>query len=114
MNPSKEEALARIEAIEKETEELRKIIERPEKLVYNPCKFYVGIKDGLYYMLIGFSVCNNYGFYSCKHGHWQLYSRDGSKSGQACLDCHLNVFDDIKVFDNWDEGMHYFYARYKE
>ena len=95
----KDEAMKRLEAVEKETAELKKIIESPDGLVYDKYMIYVAT-DGTWVDIlvgnddIGFMWVNAKSF-------TQFYTHDFAKTGQAALDSmedwNIHVFSDYKA-----------------
>lgn len=102
---NKDEALRRLDAIEKEQAELRKIIEKGDTLVFRRDKIYVALYDGKPWMMLGEA---NAGF--C---FYQLIDTESSyamskKSGQECLLYHTNAGFDIHVFDATTDALAFF------
>lgn len=94
---NKDAAMKRLEAIEKETAELKKIIESPDRLVYDKSKFYVAT-DGTWTDIlvgnddVGFMWVNAKSFI-------QFYTHDFAKTGQGALDDMKDW--DIHVFHDY-------------
>ena len=104
----KDKAMERLDAIEKEAKELRKIIDG-KKIEYSMKKLYVGIKDGQPYILAGDSSNQYYRFHTfsgCSPTEEGWYFPQ--KTGQECIDYHLKDGFDIHVFDNTKEALQFF------
>lgn len=103
----KQAVMKRLDAIEREAQELRAIIEKP--LVYDDTKIYIGVKDGEPHIMVGNIAHNYYRFhcfarqYKSEHG-WS----SPKNTGQECLDYHLNAGFEIREFDNTKEAFEYF------
>jgi hypothetical protein len=108
----KKEAIKRLDALEEEASKLRKIIEEPEVLVYDPDNVYVAIIEGIPYLLAVNSGNKGYARWHSwrsnaptQHG-WSM----DHGTGQAALDYVSR--DCINVFRNAREGIEYFYQEY--
>ena len=103
-----DKAMERLDAIEKEARELRKIIDG-ETIEYSMRKLYVGIKYGQPYILAGLSTDGYYRFHTFtglnpSEEAWSF----AKKTGQECIDYHLKDGFDIHVFDNTKEALQFF------
>lgn len=109
----KTDAMKRLDAIEREAEELRKIIEKPEGFIFDDHKLYVAIIDEEPYLLT-----QNVDTEECE---W--HSFDGSHpigttwagehvSGQAALD-YVETSGEIHEFSSAREGLEFFMKHYK-
>ena len=105
----KDKAMERLDAIEKEAKELRKIIDG-KKIEYSMKKLYVGIKDGRPYILAGTN--DDYYRFHCFNGPNPSEQGWGfpQKTGQDCLDYHLKCGFDIYVFDDTQKALQFFIA----
>ena len=110
----KKEAVKRLDALESEARELRKIIEAPEepkRLVYDWRKVYVAVSPAseMPYLLAGKS--------EDQYLRWHLFRNTeqgwapASKTGQEALDSVQGQFE-VREFDDPRAGIDYFYALY--
>jgi hypothetical protein len=112
----KQEAIKRLDALDNEAKELRKIIEQGD-MVYDEGKIYIGIMcDEPYvmtgrYPLPGSAFC----FQSFDRGKKELIRWDSEKAtGQECLDQHLSDGFDIHAFDSTREAFQFFLDNLRE
>lgn len=107
----KANAMARLDAIEREASELRKIIEGKTGLVYDESKIYVGLLDDQPYVMSGRSCNPNAGFvfqsFSGDRPALKIYSYP-RETGQACLDYHINAGFEIRAFSDTKEALQFF------
>lgn len=106
---NKSEAISRLDAIEKEQAELRKIIEKGDKIVYDITRLYVAIYKGDPYILAGDGTSryfrfHTFGDYNMSEQGWS----SSNKTGQECIDYHLSAGFDIHVFDDTKEALQFF------
>lgn len=104
----KDKAMERLDAIEKEAKELRKIIDG-KRIEYGMGKLYVGVKDGEPYILTGSNTEKHYRFHTLagltpSEQAWSC----SQKTGQDCIDYHLADGFDIYVFDDTKKALQFF------
>ena len=104
----KDKAMDRLDAIEKEARELRKIIDVKE-IEYSMHKLYVGIKDGQPYILAGDRSNQYYRFHTfAAYAPTEHAWSNTKKTGQECIDYHIKSGFDIHVFDNTRKALQFF------
>lgn len=110
----KTSATARLDAIEREAKELRKIIESPEKLVYDQRKLYVGIdQTGCVGLLTARPNGRDWRFHSFEPYHAAMVGwGDSDSSAEACIDGFIKNGGTVKEFKPL-EGLKYFISHYK-
>jgi hypothetical protein len=103
----KTEAMKRLDAIEEEAKELRKIIieNKKMKIYYDWHKLYVGVKDNVPYLLLG-EDSKHFNFYNirCTDGRWY----DIIKNSQECIDSHIKDGFEIYEFDDTRKALEFF------
>jgi len=107
---NKNEAIKRLDAIEKEQAELRKIIEKGDKIVYDISKLYVGILNGCPYIMVGKGGSKeHFNMHSLDNGvpTCMTYT-DDSDRGQECIDAHIERGFTIHVFDDTKKALQFF------
>jgi hypothetical protein len=105
---NKQETIKRIAAIESEAKELRKIVERgdkiiydqDDKIIYDKDKIYIGIKDNIPYIMAGSEVDHYYRFHSFRKCSTEQGWCASKTTGQACLDYHITSGFRIYDVDN--------------
>lgn len=100
----KQEAMNRLDAIEREAKALREIIEG-EKIVFDGNRIYVATKTAESpYILLGGS-CEEKGFYSLEDTEYRMFSLS---SGQECIDKAIRYGYTIRRFSNTREALTFF------
>ena len=103
----KEKAIARLDAIEKEAAELRKIIEKPV-LAYDSSKVYIGVNNGKPYIMAGYEGAGYFRFHAYERYSTEQGYDNPQKTGQECLDYHKKEGFDIREFSNAENALEYF------
>lgn len=111
---NKSDALKRLDAIETEAKELRKIIDG--KIEYKEDKLYVGVMSGQYlgnggYILVG--TKGSFAFYCFRESPTQQHWSSGHTSGQSCIDNFVANGGTVHEFDDVREGFKFFLENYK-
>jgi hypothetical protein len=107
----KQEAIKRLDALEDEAKKLREIIEQGDKLIYDPNKIYVGVKNGCPYVMTGRTEADGglFCLQSFDVGKKALVRwHEAVRTGQECLDYHLKDGFDIHAFDDTREAFQFF------
>jgi hypothetical protein len=103
----KDKAMKRLDAIEKEAKELRKIIDG--KLEYDSHRLYVGIYEENPYIMTGSACDECFKFFTLGQDLLSEQCYASSKtSGQECLDYHIEAGFDIHVFDDTKKALQFF------
>jgi hypothetical protein len=104
----KDDAIKRLDALDHEAAELRKIIEKGDKLVYDDTKMYVAIMNGIPYLLCGHEHNNYFSWHRFASASPAEHVWDSAEdNGQYALDSVKDY--DIHVFADPREGMKFFY-----
>jgi hypothetical protein len=103
----KAKAMERLDAIENEAQELRKMIDT--KLVYDHGKLYVGILNGNPFIMVSSSNNDAFRFHNFNGdnmaAHGYAYGKD---TGQECLDYHIAAGFKIYTFNTTKEAFQFF------
>jgi hypothetical protein len=110
----KKGAIERLDAVEKEAEELRKIIERSDKIKYDDRKMYVAVQRRYVYLLCGFDMSRYFRWHSFEKHIPEQGATCPSESGQEAINYMIASDGDIRVFSDPKEGMTFFYKKYLE
>lgn len=107
---NKDEAMKRLEAIEKETAELKKIIGASDRLVYNGDKIYIayGVKGP--YILLGRQ--ERYFFYELMDTEYVFDT--AVKTGQEAINIMYKEGFSIEEFTNRKEALEFFLSKCEE
>lgn len=108
----KKKALSRLDSLEHEAAELRKIIEGPDKVIFDNDALYVAVVDGSPYILTG--VDNRFSWWGFKKGEFEhpIHNRYCDRgSAQDAID---RIAEDGEVFSFSDpvKGIRFFYTEY--
>jgi hypothetical protein len=112
----KAEAKKRLDVIEAEARKLREIIEKGDRIEYDPDKIYVAIKeDGTPYIMAGREEARAFAFHAFISGcHASEFSFTSSRpTAQDCIDYHKDKGLDIHVFTDTRKAFEFFLEHYK-
>jgi hypothetical protein len=108
----KRDAIKRLDALEGEAKKLREIIEKGDKLVYDSSKIYVGVREGVPYLMVGNGDIidgKDFLFMPFDRGRRALTAwAPGKSTGQECLDYHIHTGFDIHAFKDTREAFQFF------
>lgn len=108
---NKEEAMKRLDSIENEAKELRKIIEGNGIEYEGDHTLYVALRNGAPYILIGGRGMDK-DFYSLRSTEWR--SGWSSEAGQDAINEAIDAGSDIHVFTDTREALQFFIDNLKE
>jgi hypothetical protein len=101
----KEEAMKRLEAIELETKELRKILDEPEEIKFNSEYFYIIDYSTFRHILLGI---NGRGFsWYTLHSTCQTYNGMLYETAQKAIDVCISQQCSITVFQDRQSALDY-------
>ena len=110
---NKDEAMKRLEAIEKETAELKKIIEASDRIVYDKGKIYVSVSaNGAPALLVGRD--NAYAFHTFNGGTEWSHSPNCDTAQIAIDEESDGDTNMIHVFSNRKEALEFFLSKCEE
>jgi len=107
----KMEAIKRLDALDAEAKELRKIIERGNGLKYDKWKLYVAIIGDRPYLLAGHDEANYFRWHQFAQVCTQMGWSSNHKTGQVALD-DAQANGEVHEFTDRFEGMKFFYDAY--
>jgi hypothetical protein len=110
----KKGAIERLDAIEKEAEELRKIIKRSDKIEYDEMKMYVAVYHSYAYMLCGSRNEGYFRWHTFKNYPTEEGKTRAAKTGQEAINDMIYSEGDVHTFSDPKEGMKFFYEKYLE
>ena len=100
-NMDKKKAMERLDAIENEAKELRKILEKPDRIEYDSDVIYVAQENHSVYFLAG---CNDtYAFYTLSAS--ELRFNPAASSGQDAIDEMISDGFVIHTFTNRNDAL---------
>ena len=112
----KQEAIKRLDALDAEAKELRKIIERGDAIEYDENLMYVAIFDSHPYILMGESENNYFRWHSMGLDGWGRPTEQGwysnHKTAQAALD-YATSRGKLHAFGDPREAIEFFIANSK-